>query len=167
MFSLSQFLLVRIPCPRYYEELKRVEKETHYADIISENSELFKNLSKITGSKIATLDDVQSLYSTLKAEQDLGLKLPEWTTDLMPQLLNLTIQSYIYNVYTPELRKLKGGNFLKRTFSDWNKAANNQKTPKIFVYSGHDSTVTNILSTLNVWEPQVNKNINLIQSNHY
>lgn len=60
-------LLVRTTCPRYHEELERVFAED-IADELKENKGLFEELSKITGLSIKTPDDVQSLYSTLKAE---------------------------------------------------------------------------------------------------
>lgn len=64
----DKLLLVRQPCPRYYEELERVLNED-VKDEIDENKSLFQELTNLTGWKIATYDDVQSLYSTLKAEE--------------------------------------------------------------------------------------------------
>lgn len=60
-------LLVRTTCPRYHEELERVFAEDIAAEL-NENKELLEKLTKITGLTITTPDDVQSLYSTLKAE---------------------------------------------------------------------------------------------------
>lgn len=60
-------LLVRTTCPRYHEELERVFAED-LADVMAENKQLFDNLTEITGMPIKTPDDIQSLYSTLKAE---------------------------------------------------------------------------------------------------
>lgn len=60
-------LLVRTTCPRYHEELERVLAEDAAAEI-KKNEQLFKDLTRITGMDIKTPDDVQSLYSTLKAE---------------------------------------------------------------------------------------------------
>lgn len=64
----------------------------------------------------------------------------------------LTEQSYVYNAYNDELKKLKGGVFLNKSISDWeNKMADKLET-KIFLYAGHDSTVSNIMAAFNVWE---------------
>lgn len=60
-------LLVRTTCPRYHEELERVFAED-LAPELERNKPLFEKLSNITGLEIKTPDDVQSLYSTLKAE---------------------------------------------------------------------------------------------------
>ena len=122
------------------------------------NKELFQNLTEITGSVIKDPEDIQSLYSTLKAEKDYGLKLPKWTDEYYPdKLKHLTDVSYILNVYNDELKKLKGGPFLKKTLGEWEFMAQNEHdraNKKIYVYAGHDSTVANILSTFNVWKEQ-------------
>lgn len=60
-------LLVRTTCPRYHEELERVLAEDA-AEEIRKNGQLFEDLTRITGMDIKTPDDIQSLYSTLKAE---------------------------------------------------------------------------------------------------
>lgn len=63
----DSLLLVRKNCPRYHEELERVLNEDVGNEIKSFDG-LMKKISNITGMKISTPDDVQSLYSTLKAE---------------------------------------------------------------------------------------------------
>jgi prostatic aicd phosphatase len=52
------------------------------------------------------------------------------------------------------LKRLKGGVFVKKAIDDWEKKADDKLKTKIFLYAGHDSTVTNILSAFNVWEKQ-------------
>lgn len=49
---------------------------------------------------------------------------------------------------------LKGGVFVKKSIGDWDKKIDGKLKTKIFLYAGHDATVTNILSAFNVWEPQ-------------
>ena len=59
----------------------------------------------------------------------------------------------LINNFKPFAR-LKGGVFLKKSIDDWDKKVGNSIKTKIFLYAGHDSTVTNILSAFNVWDPQ-------------
>ncbi|XP_055528678.1 prostatic acid phosphatase-like [Wyeomyia smithii] len=152
-------LLVRKSCPRYHETLNAVLESEEIQQLMSDNQNLFDNLTKITGMDVKTPDDVQSLYSTLKAESEFGLPLPEWTLEYYPtKLLPLTRLSYILNVYNNELIKLKGGPFLKKTISEWDAVIADEFNPrnkKMFVYAGHDSTVVNILSAFNVWQEQL------------
>ncbi|KAG5671139.1 hypothetical protein PVAND_001352 [Polypedilum vanderplanki] len=150
----DSLLLVRKPCPKYQEELNRV-MQNDISDELKRNTNLFNELTNITGLKIKTPDDVQSLYSTLKAEKEFGLVLPKWTLDYFPKRLQeMTDKSYVYNAYNSELKRLKGGVFVKKALGDWKSKIDNKISQKIFVYAGHDSTVTNILSAFNVWKPQ-------------
>lgn len=150
-------LLVRTPCPRYHEALDAVFRQNpSVSSYIEANRGLLDELTKITGLEIKTPDDVQSLFSTLKAEKDFGLKLPEWTETYFPKMLqNLTDESYILNVYTDELKRIKGGPFLKKTLTEWkNLQSGKTDGKKIYVYAGHDATVVNVLAAFNVWKPQ-------------
>lgn len=60
----------------------------------------------------------------------------------------------MFSVYNSELKRLKAGFFLNQTIDEWNKKRRNELREKFFLYSGHDTTVTNILSAFNVWEQQ-------------
>lgn len=74
------------------------------------------------------------------------------------KLLNLSELSYIYNVYTDELKKFKAGPFLQKMINEWNQKKDDVIKPKgrkIFLYTGHDSTVVNILHAIGVWEQQL------------
>lgn len=89
------------------------------------------------------------------SQKEYGLKLPEWTENYYPEkLVHLTDKSYVYAAYNDELKRLKGGVFVKKAIGDWDKKADEKLKTKIFLYGGHDSTVTNILSAFNVWEQQ-------------
>lgn len=116
-------------------------------------------LTNLTGMPIRTPDDVQSLYGTLRAESEFGLELPAWTKDYYPHRLeNLTELSYIYNIYTPEVQKIKAGPFLQKLVDQFDAKRSNTLKPKdlkISLYTGHDSTIVNVLSALNVWKQQM------------
>lgn len=67
----------------------------------------------------------------------------------------MTDLSFIYNVYTDEMKRIKGGPFLKKCINDWDKKSDSKLKQKFFIYGGHDATITNILSAFKVWEPQL------------
>lgn len=150
---------MRLQCPRYHEALNDVFQLPEIKTVLADNQDLFNELTSNTGLTIKTPDDIQSLYSTLRAESEFGLKLPEWTNNYYPnRLINLTELSYMYNVYTPELQKLKGGPFIKKMIDEQEERkldAPPSAKRKLFMYTGHDSTVVNILAGLNVWEQQM------------
>jgi prostatic aicd phosphatase len=150
----DDLLLVRKSCPRYYEELHRVMNEDFKSDLERE-SKMMEELTNFTGIPIKTPDDVQSLYSTLKAEVEFPLELPSWTKEYFPhRMQNLTDWSYVINAYNGILKRLKGGVFVKKALSDWKLKIADKLRKKIFIYAGHDATVTNILSAFNAWEVQ-------------
>lgn len=158
MIDDFQLLLVRTPCPRYNEAIDEVLESDEVKKVIRQNADLFEELTEHTGMDIKTPDDVQSLYSTLKAESEFGLRLPKWTHEYYPEKLqNLTEMSYIYNIYTDELKQLKAGPFIQKLINEFENKRDDSLKPKdlkISLYTGHDSSVVNILSGLNVWQKQ-------------
>lgn len=156
---MFQLLLVRIPCPRYHEALEELFETPEIRYEMNSYKTMFDDLTKITGMDIKTPDDVQSLYSTLRAESEYGLKLPNWTQKYYPNgLEKLTELSYIYNVYNDELKSLKAGPFLGKMINEWQQKRKNKLKPidrKINLYCGHDSTIVNILAAIGVWEQQL------------
>lgn len=67
-------------------------------------------------------------------------------------------QSYIYNAYTTEMQRLKAGPFLQKIFQQMQAKVRGSLKPeerKMFLYCGHDWTITNILSALKVWKRQM------------
>lgn len=84
------------------------------------------------------------------------MPLPPWAEKYFPEQMQLmTDKSYIYNAYNNELKKLKGGVFVDKAIKDWEMFEKNNKTPRrIFLFGGHDATVTNILAAFNVWNAE-------------
>lgn len=150
--------MVRTPCPRYHEAVEEVLASNEVKEVLDENASLFEELTKHTGMPIKTPDDIQSLYGTLRAESEYGLRLPKWTQDYYPEkLTNLTDLSYIYNIYTDEMKQIKAGPFIKKLVTEFENKRDGTLKPKelkISLYTGHDSSVVNVLSGLNVWHKQ-------------
>jgi prostatic aicd phosphatase len=92
--SQDSLLLVRKSCPRYHEELQRVFKE-EVAGEISQHSELFANLSQITGQPIKSPDDVQSIFSTLQAEVRITFQLLEPLQLIQHRFRNNTASNFL------------------------------------------------------------------------
>lgn len=94
-------------------------------------------------------------FREISFQQEYGLALPKWTHQYYPEpLKNLTDRSFVFNAYNRILKKLKGGVFLKKAIIDWHSKIEEKLKEKIFIYAGHDSTVANIFSALNVWDGQ-------------
>lgn len=150
--------MVRKGCPRFHEAAEEVLELPEVKRKIAENAQLMEELSRHTGLKVKTAEDVQSIFGTLKAEKEYGLTLPSWTKNYFPErLVELMELSYIYNVYTDELKQIKAGPFLSKLIKEFEGKRDGTLKPKdlkISLYTGHDSTIVNILSALGVWEQQ-------------
>lgn len=87
------------------------------------------------------------------------MTLPDWTKNYYPhKLLPPTIFSFVLNAYNDKLQRLKGGVLLKKLHSDWTQKKYGEISPKhrkAFLYGGHDSTISNLLSALKIWDPQI------------
>lgn len=71
VFFLSfceKFLLVRTPCPRYFEALYEVLNSPEIKQELQAYEYLFYELTRLTGMNLTESEDVQSLYLTLLAE---------------------------------------------------------------------------------------------------
>lgn len=151
-------LLVRTPCPRYHEALEQALVTEPIKSEIDTYRKMMEELTVITGMNISTPDDVQSLYNTLRTEEEYGLKLPDWTAAYYPEpMFSVTTRSYMYNVWTAEMKKLKGGPFVTKVVKEWQDKVSGALKPKdrkIYLYTGHDSSIVNVMSTFNVWEEQ-------------
>jgi len=143
---------VRTPCPRYFEALEEVFKRPEVIAETEPYEQMFRELTNLTGKAIQSAEDINSLYITLLAEQEFGYKLPDWAKDYFPDRMQfLAEQSYVYNAYTPEMQKIKGGPFLKRMYKEMVAKRAGSLKPKdrgMFIYTGHDWTVGNILMAL-------------------
>lgn len=70
----------------------------------------------------------------------------------------LAEQSYLYNVWTREMQKIKAGPFLQKMLNEWQAKVNSTLKPnkrKLFIYTGHDSTIVNIMHALKIWQRQM------------
>lgn len=155
----DMLLLVRKDCPEYNLELQKVENSAEIQNKLKDNEELFKYVQDATGKDIKNFYDIEDVYTTLLAEKSYGLKLPSWTDGYFPEKMSGPASlSFVLKAYNDKLQRLKGGVLLKKILNDWtNKATNNLKPAdrKFFLYGGHDTTISNLLSALKVFDPQV------------
>ncbi|XP_017842057.2 prostatic acid phosphatase [Drosophila busckii] len=155
----DSLLLVRTPCPRYAEARDEVFELPEVMAEHAAEADMLSELSNLTGMPVRTAEDVNSLYITLLAEQEFGYKLPDWAKDYFPKRMQfLAEQSYVYNAYTPEMQKIKGGPFLRKMYNEMLAKQASELKPqdrRMFIYTGHDWTVGNILSALGVWKRQM------------
>ncbi|XP_018561726.1 prostatic acid phosphatase-like isoform X2 [Anoplophora glabripennis] len=155
----DMLLLVRKPCAQYHIERDKVINSEEVKNLFKYYEPLFKELTEVTGQNVTDFDGVQDVFSTLQAEEAFNLTLPEWIQQYYPdRMLEPTTFSFVLNAYNDKMNRLKGGVLLKKLLEDWRSKADGTISPSIrkaFLYGGHDSTISNIMSTLKIWDPQI------------
>ncbi|GJQ72573.1 hypothetical protein Trydic_g1241 [Trypoxylus dichotomus] len=146
-------------CPTYVAELDKIYESAVYRRVLDEYKEVLKYIEENTGKPIRTLDDVFGIFQTLYAETQMNFTLPGWTKSVFPDPISFLagLQCNFEN-YNDILKRLNGGRMLKKVIEHMEKKANNSLTPtgrKIYLYSGHENNVINILAALNVFTPHV------------
>ncbi|XP_031833159.1 testicular acid phosphatase homolog isoform X1 [Nomia melanderi] len=157
--SEDTLMLIWDTCPKYTKLRRAIMSLPEVQKIQSDNTNLYNELTNLTGMAISSPEDVNSLYGTLTAEKQMNLTLPEWTDDYYPDKMEpLTLYDFELNVYNDLLRRLKGGPFLKKIVTDMLAKKDNTIVPehrKMFMYIGHDSTVVTLLDVMHVWNNQM------------
>ncbi|XP_015510724.1 prostatic acid phosphatase isoform X1 [Neodiprion lecontei] len=151
-------LTCRNYCPKYEKELRNVMNSPEVRKIDDDNKELYDYLRKNTGYLVQSVNDVATIYDTLHIQVLYNRTLPEWTKSVYPDKLKAVAEvSYTIPTRNKILQRLYSGRLLGEMVDHLVKKANNTLTPnrKLWIYSAHDTTVANFLTTLNVFEPHV------------
>lgn len=152
---LDHLLAMKKSCPRYDAEFNKARNLPEIRALEKEHQALFKYLSIHTGSDVKTIENAEYIHSTLFIESLKNLTLPEWTKPVYPEPLRTLAQwSFALPAYTTELQRLKGGPLVKEWIEHFQKKKSGVLEPnrKMYIYSAHDTTIANILSTLGVFQ---------------
>lgn len=87
------------------------------------------------------------------------MTLPEWTKEIYPEpLYSRASQVYEYVNSNPEVRRINAGYLLSKILRDTISIIQNINHPegrKIFLYSGHETTLGFMLEALQVLKPHI------------
>ncbi|XP_072046085.1 lysosomal acid phosphatase-like [Amphiura filiformis] len=134
-------------CPRF-KQLTITNNQTKQK-YIEDDKDFFKMVAEKAGLEFLNMRNITHLADTLHFEKLDGRLPPDWVTDdVMQRLINALHYWYIVdmNNQTVEYRKLFAGNLIKQIVGQLRNntsGANNQT--KLYMYSGHDSTVAALL----------------------
>lgn len=144
------------PCPRVAEAVDEVLQLPEVRKMFDDNKEMLEGLAKLSGMPMKRPDDVLFVHNALHLESEFGLKLPAWTKDYFPdKTQNLTDFSFIYPVYTDELKRLKAGPFVKHMTTMFERKQNSTlKELKMSLYSVHGKSLVAVLHSMNVWKSE-------------
>jgi len=142
-------------CPRYDQTLEKLYQNPpdDVKQLNPSDSNLNRLLSRNTGLNISRIVDVESLYNTLDVERESGLPLPAWTESIFPdKMLRIVERSYALFTETPMMKKIKGGALFTDILNNMIKKKNGLLSPNrsIFIYSGHDITLVNLMNSMGI-----------------
>jgi len=149
-------------CPRFDELQKEIATGQFMRDIFVKNRDLFEYISTHAGENITDIVRLDYIYDTLLIENIYNKTLPDWTKRVFPdgtlewkgKFKELRDLSFTVDTLNHELKRLKGGPFVKEMIQHFDMLAESTLKPanrKIFMYSGHDTTVAPVLHTLGVF----------------
>lgn len=151
----EKILTMNWPCPSYEAGLKLLKHSDEFKIVRKMYRSVFEYLSQNTGKAIKTIEHVQSLYSTLFIEDLHGFNLPTWTDRVYPEpLRQLAARSFATATYTRPLARLKAGPLLLDILTRFKlkSIANLKPNLSLVLFSAHDSTVANLLNTMDLFE---------------
>lgn len=158
--AMDEVLAGKKPCSRYEEEAKKAKQSPEIRKLNEKNRKLYEYLTEKSGKHIHDLTSVEYLYNTLTIEKKFNFTLPSWTKSVYPDKMeNLASHSFTLSAYTKEMQRLKMGPLLGEMLDHFLKKREGTLSPpqrKLFIYSGHDTTIANMLMTLGVFDPPFN-----------
>jgi len=147
-------------CPKFEELHAQVLEGQTMKSIYLENIELFRYISKHTGLNLTDIVHLDYVYDTLLCETVHNKSLPKWTEKVFPasnpgtwpaQFKALRDLSFTVDAFTDPMKRLKGGPFLQLLVDHYTSLQQGEEVKKLYMYSGHDTTVAPILHTLGIF----------------
>ncbi|XP_044258789.1 venom acid phosphatase Acph-1-like isoform X1 [Tribolium madens] len=104
-----------------------------------------------SGKSMTNPADMQDILFNFKTEDDMGLIIPDWVRTIYPEpIQSIAAQVYGYHNYDPRTRQINSGYMLKKILDDSKNKIEGNSKKKIYLYSGHESTLGYMLNALNV-----------------
>ncbi|XP_061760643.1 lysosomal acid phosphatase isoform X2 [Nerophis ophidion] len=156
----SQEKLLSFPledCPRYKILMNETEHTEEFINVTSANKDLIELVRNKTGLNKTNVESVWSVYDTLFCESRHNMSAPDWVTpSVMEKLRFLKDFGFrvIFGIYKQqEKNRLQGGLLLGEIVKNISKAAISKETHrlKMMMLSAHDTTVTALQASLNVF----------------
>uniref|UniRef100_T1JEQ8 acid phosphatase n=1 Tax=Strigamia maritima TaxID=126957 RepID=T1JEQ8_STRMM len=150
-------LAISQECPNYNKIYHELMKSPETLDINLKYKDLYKFLTDKTGMNVTHFNNASDIYDTLMAEQTHNLTLPDWVNKtILADLKNTQILYEIWPVKTLALRRLYGGPLVGEIVKNMQTSISDKTDQhKIYIFSAHDTTITCLLSALEVFDPQI------------
>ncbi|KAK3603643.1 hypothetical protein CHS0354_017360 [Potamilus streckersoni] len=153
----DNILVMGKPCPKYDQLLDEALKSHKISEEEKKNKDFYAYIGKKTGWDHNNITNIWRIADSLFCEKTHNLTLPDWTNNRTVE--NITVyeklrllESYQFTLLFGDNRSLyKGGPLLGLMLDNMRKMQNKTIDTKFFMYSGHDTTVSALLSALNIF----------------
>ncbi|XP_063908693.1 venom acid phosphatase Acph-1-like [Zophobas morio] len=113
-------------------------------------------LQEQSGKSMTNPADFQDIFFIFKTESDMGLIMPEWTKTVFPEpTQSIGALVYGYHNYDQRVKQINSGYMLKKILDDSKKKIEQNSGKKIYLYSGHESTLGYMLDALKVYDAHI------------
>ncbi|CAG9853768.1 unnamed protein product [Phyllotreta striolata] len=150
-------VLIGLNCPNYVRKYDSVVRSRKWQSEFNKDKNVFAYISKNSGLNVTTYEQIYNLYFGLSTEEEWGHKLPKWTEAVWPKIVtDLAIKHYYVQTSTSQLLSLCEGYHLKKIIEDTKRVVRSASVangPKMYLYSGHENNVAEMLILLNVFSP--------------
>ncbi|GLV41157.1 uncharacterized protein CBL_04681 [Carabus blaptoides fortunei] len=146
-------------CPAYKQEYMNVMNSKEIQDYLVTNAGLIEYINENSGLNCKTPLELYSLYFGLYAEEQTGRQLPHWTKKVYPEFLQTAaILQYQIMTHNDAMLRVAGGPFVKKVIADVRAKIEETLVPKdrkLFLYSGHEFNIANVLAALKIYKPHI------------
>lgn len=141
-------IIQRRDCARYDIEMERELQSEFVRELDRNNSQLYEFITSKTGVNVTGFRQIDSLHNSLNAMELAGWKLPEWTSGIYPSKTSgITLRYLKFLSETKFMKMARGGSLLTEISKSM---LHLNESVKVSIYSGHDVTLVNLISVLNL-----------------
>ncbi|XP_038104455.1 testicular acid phosphatase homolog [Culex quinquefasciatus] len=153
--QVDNLLAVSRPCPAFEEKFLDYQRSEEFQRYNRTIGPALKYMAEHSKSDMSNFLSAYYLYSCLDVEQQNGFRLPNWTKQVYPEPLK-TISAELFKLKTATrpLARFTVGPLLKEILTRFQQKVSRTLDPNrsVWIYSGHDITIVNLLNGLGLFQ---------------
>ncbi|XP_062559756.1 testicular acid phosphatase homolog [Armigeres subalbatus] len=143
-------------CPKFQQLLNQHMQTDDYRTYFRSIKSILDYATHHSRKQIDSVVSLYDFYNCLDVEQENGFDLPAWTQKIYPEpLRSISAEMFRLHTNTTAMARLKAGPMIKDILTRFQDKVNGNLIPnrRLWVYSGHDITVVNLLNGLGLFKP--------------
>uniref|UniRef100_A0A0A9YKS5 acid phosphatase n=1 Tax=Lygus hesperus TaxID=30085 RepID=A0A0A9YKS5_LYGHE len=142
-------------CKKYKSLVLTSRASEEYQKIMREYQNVTDYVEQNSGELIKGLQTYRILYTTYFIEESRGFALPNWLGKVYPSpMRELAVSSHVWPTRTTEMKRLRGGPFLKEVLRNFHGKLNGSDSLNMTVYSAHDTSLSAAMGALGVFNDE-------------